>query len=54
MLTIFDVDHSTGADRDDFQNLCPAFIQQTKSGACGPDKSDQPATVAERNIAKSE
>lgn len=53
LLTIFDVDHLTGADRDDFQNLCPAFIQQAKSGACSSGQSNRkPATVAERDTAK--
>lgn len=53
LLTIFDVDHLTGADRDDFQNLCPAFIQQAKSGACSSGQSNRkPATVTERDTAK--
>lgn len=53
LLTIFDVDHLTGADRDDFQNLCPAFIQQANSGACSSGQSNRkPATVAERDTAK--
>ncbi|XP_068715372.1 metal cation symporter ZIP14-like isoform X2 [Montipora foliosa] len=34
LLTVFDIDHSIGADSYDFQQLCPAFIQQAKSGAC--------------------
>ena len=34
MLTVFDVDHETGADKFDFKELCPAFIQQAKSGHC--------------------
>ncbi|XP_067036778.1 metal cation symporter ZIP14-like [Acropora muricata] len=53
LLTIFDVDHLTGADRDDFQSLCPAFIQQAKSGACSSGQSHRkPATVTERDTAK--
>ncbi|XP_027048293.1 zinc transporter ZIP14-like isoform X2 [Pocillopora damicornis] len=34
MLTVFDIDHETGADKFDFKELCPAFIQQAKSGHC--------------------
>ena len=34
MLTVFGIDHSIGADAFDFKELCPAFIQQSKSGAC--------------------
>lgn len=53
LLTIFDVDHLSGADRDDFQNLCPAFIQQAKSGACSSGQSNRkPATGAKRDTAK--
>lgn len=52
LLTIFDVDHSTGADRDDFQNLCPAFIQQAKSGACSSGQSNRKPATVDRNPAK--
>ncbi|XP_078381145.1 metal cation symporter ZIP14-like [Oculina patagonica] len=34
MLTVFGIDHSVGADMREFKELCPAFIQQSKSGAC--------------------
>lgn len=50
MLTVFDIDHSVGADKFDFKELCPAFIQQVKSGACAEsDKPDNP----EKNMGKS-
>ena len=44
MLTVFDIDHSIGADDYDFKQLCPAFVQQAKSGAC-KQQSNQPKTV---------
>ncbi|KAL9964557.1 hypothetical protein ACROYT_G028213 [Oculina patagonica] len=45
MLTVFGIDHSVGADMREFKELCPAFIQQTKSGACKESdktKEDEP------------
>ena len=42
MLTVFDVDHSVGADEFDFKELCPAFIQQVKSGACKESGETKP------------
>ncbi|XP_074622315.1 metal cation symporter ZIP14-like isoform X1 [Acropora palmata] len=41
MLAVFGIDHSTGADRYDFQQICPAFIQQVTSEACKADQSHQ-------------
>ena len=41
MLTVFDVDHSVGADMFDFKELCPAFIQQVKNGACKSSETDK-------------
>ena len=51
MLTVFDVDHSVGADTFDFKELCPAFIQQAKSGACTESSETQPET--EKDMGKS-
>ena len=42
MLTVFDVDHSVGADEFDFKELCPAFIQQVKSKACKESGETKP------------
>ena len=52
MLTVFDIDHSTGADDYDFKQLCPAFIQQAKSGAC-KQQSNQTKKTNEKNMQKS-
>ena len=51
MLTIFDIDHSVGADMFDFKELCPAFIQQVKSGAC--TESDETHPETEKDMGKS-
>ena len=50
MLTVFDIDHSIGADDYDFKQLCPAFVQQAKSGAC---KQNQPKTESHKDMGKS-
>ncbi|XP_022804198.1 zinc transporter ZIP14-like isoform X2 [Stylophora pistillata] len=50
MLTVFGIDHMIGADQFDFKELCPAFIQQAKSGHCNEAHKDSPAT--EKNMAK--
>ena len=50
MLTVFDVDHSVGADMFDFKELCPAFIQQVKSGAC---KSSETENEVHKDMGKS-
>lgn len=50
MLTVFDIDHSVGADEFDFKELCPAFIQQVKSGAC---KTKQTGTEVNKDMGKS-
>ena len=52
MLTVFDIDHSTGADSYDFTQLCPAFVQQVKSGAC-KDQSNQTKADPDRHLGKS-
>ncbi|XP_022804173.1 zinc transporter ZIP12-like isoform X2 [Stylophora pistillata] len=44
MLTVFDIDHTIGADQFDFKELCPAFIQQAKSGHCNEAHKDTPET----------
>ncbi|CAH3145413.1 unnamed protein product [Porites lobata] len=49
MLTVFDIDHSIGADDYDFKQLCPAFIQQAKSGAC-KQQSNQTKTHPEKHM----
>lgn len=46
MLTVFGVDHSVGADVFDFKELCPAFIQQAKSGHC---KEPAPTSAPDTN-----
>lgn len=51
MLTVFDVDHSVGADTFDFKELCPAFIQQVKSGAC--KESGKTETEVDKDMGKS-
>lgn len=51
MLTVFDVDHSVGADMFDFKELCPAFIQQVKSGAC--KESGETETEEDKDMGKS-
>ena len=58
MLTVFDIDHSIGADDYDFKQLCPAFIQQAKSGACKQqsnqsNQSNQTKTDPEKHMGKS-
>ena len=52
MLTVFDIDHSIGADDYDFKQLCPAFVQQAKSRAC-KQQSNQPKTDPEKHMGKS-
>ncbi|CAH3179512.1 unnamed protein product [Porites evermanni] len=57
MLTVFDIDHSIGADDYDFKQLCPAFIQQAKSGACKQqsnqsNQSNQTKTDPEKHMGK--
>ena len=51
MLTVFDIDHSIGADDYDFKQLCPALIQQAKSGAC-KQQSNQTNKTAEKRMGK--
>ena len=51
MLTVFDVDHSVGVDQFDFKELCPAFIQQAKSGAC--KESGETETEVDKDMGKS-
>ena len=51
MLTVFDIDHSVGADKFDFKELCPAFIQQVKSGAC--KVSGETETEVDKDMGKS-
>ena len=56
MLTVFDIDHSTGADMYDFQQICPAFIQQVTSEACKANqshKSNSTPKKTEKNFGKS-
>ena len=56
MLAVFGIDHSTGADRYDFQQICPAFIQQVTSEACKADQSNQSTSTTmetEKHIGKS-
>ena len=48
MLTVFDIDHSTGADRYDFQQICPAFIQQVTSEACKANQSHQSNSTSKK------
>ncbi|XP_068711714.1 metal cation symporter ZIP14-like [Montipora foliosa] len=50
VLNVFDVDHSTGADSYDFQQLCPAFVQQATSGACNHAESHK--TETEKDLLK--
>ncbi|XP_068715373.1 metal cation symporter ZIP14-like [Montipora foliosa] len=50
LLTVFDIDHSIGADSYDFQQLCPAFIQQAKSEACKAQTTKK--TEEEANLGK--
>ena len=53
---VFDIDHSTGADRYDFQQICPAFIQQVTSEACKADQSHQSTSApmeTEKHMGKS-
>ena len=52
MLTVFDIAHSIGADDYDFKQLCPAFIQQAKSGAC-KQQSNQTKTDPEKHMGES-
>ncbi|XP_067022789.1 metal cation symporter ZIP14-like [Acropora muricata] len=55
MLTVFDIDHSTGADIYDFQQICPAFIQQVTSEACKANqshKSNSTPKKTEKNFGK--
>ena len=52
MLTVFDIDHSIGADDYDFKQLCPAFIQQAKSRAC-KQQSNQTKADPEKHMGKS-
>jgi len=49
---VFDIDHSIGADDYDFKQLCPAFIQQAKSGAC-KQQSNQTKTEPHKHMGKS-
>ena len=51
MLTVFDIDHSVGADEFDFKEICPAFIQQVKSGAC--KESGETKTDVDKDVGKS-
>ena len=51
MLTVFDIDHSTGADRYDFQQICPAFVQQVTSEACKAHQSTRKPD--DKNMGKS-
>ncbi len=51
MLTVFGIDHSVGADMYDFKELCPAFIQQSKSGAC--KESNENNNTTEKHMGKS-
>ena len=54
MLTVFDIDHSIGADDYDFKQLCPAFIQQAKSGACKQQSNqNQTKTDPHKHMGKS-
>ena len=53
MLTVFHIDHSVGADRYDFKQLCPAFIQQAKSGACKDQSNKTTTTDKEKHMGKS-
>ena len=52
MLTVFDIDHSTGADSYDFTQLCPAFVQQAKSGAC-KDQTNKTKADTDKHFGKS-
>lgn len=52
MLTVFGIDHSVGADAFDFKELCPAFIQQSKSGAC-KDSDETKDPDSDKNMGKS-
>ena len=54
MIDVFDVDRSTGADIYDFQQLCPAFLQQVTSGACNHAKSHKTENDVEKDMLKSE
>ena len=53
MLTVFHIDHSVGADSYDFKQLCPAFIQQAKSGACKAQSNKTTTTDKEKHMGKS-
>ena len=56
MLTIFGIDHSAGADRYGFQQVCPAFIQQVTSEACKAHQSHQSTSTpieTEKHMGKS-
>lgn len=53
MLTVFDIDHSVGADKYDFKQLCPAFIQQAKSGACKDQSNQTKKADTDKNMGKS-
>ncbi|KAL9968331.1 hypothetical protein ACROYT_G026692 [Oculina patagonica] len=50
MLTVFGIEHSVGADMYDFKELCPAFIQQSKSGAC--KESNEKNNTTDKNMGK--
>ena len=52
MLTVFGVDHEVGADQRQFQELCPAFIQQFHSGVCSVVKTTS-APEQEKDTGKS-
>ena len=51
MLTVFNINHSVGANMSDFKELCPAFIQQVKSGAC--KESDEIEKEVHKDMGKS-
>ncbi|XP_068708230.1 metal cation symporter ZIP14-like [Montipora foliosa] len=52
VINVFDVDRSTGADIYDFQQLCPAFLQQATSGACNHVKSHKTENDVEKDMLK--
>ena len=53
MLTVFGINHSAGADRYDFQQVCPAFIQQVTSDACKAHQSTSTPVETEKHMGKS-
>ncbi|XP_031556231.1 zinc transporter ZIP14-like isoform X2 [Actinia tenebrosa] len=47
LLDVFSIDHSVGASKSSFTELCPALIQQVQSGSCTAKKSQTKSTVSD-------